>query len=71
MAADDIDARFLAPIAPQLLDLDTFHRVREGCRLLAQGLNDMLPDGREKAESLTHLEQTMFWAQASLSRSVV
>ena len=40
------------------------------CRSLAMQLNDLLPDGREKALAITHLEEVMFWANAAIARHV-
>lgn len=42
--------------------------VREGCKFLADILNQACPDGREKSLALTNLEQVMFWANASIAR---
>lgn len=42
--------------------------VRDICGSMADLLNEMLPDGREKALAITHLEQTMFWANAAIAR---
>lgn len=66
MKREDLDGRF------QSLNWarwNTDHdQVREGCRLLAHGLNDVLPEGREKSLAITNLEQVMFWSDAALSR---
>lgn len=43
--------------------------VRDECHYLANRLNNMLPDGREKALVVTKLEEVMFWANAALARS--
>lgn len=43
--------------------------VREYCRTLAESLNRILPEGREKSLAITHLEETMFWANAALART--
>jgi len=42
--------------------------VRDGCRRLAEFLNDALPEGREKAVTMTKLEEVMFWGNAALAR---
>lgn len=42
--------------------------VRLKCYELACELNDLIPDGREKSLSITHLEEVMYWANASLAR---
>lgn len=43
--------------------------VRSACLDLAEQLDNLVPDGREKALAITNLEQTMFWANAALARS--
>jgi hypothetical protein len=35
---------------------------------LADNLNMELPDGREKALVMTHLEEAMFWSNAAIAR---
>lgn len=37
---------------------------------LAEELDELLPDGREKALAVTQLEQSMFWANAAVARQV-
>lgn len=45
------------------------HDVRAVITSAAHELNDRLPEGREKALSLTRLEEALFWANAALARS--
>ena len=35
---------------------------------LASRLDRALPDGREKALAMTHLEEALFWANAAIAR---
>ena len=42
--------------------------MRASCRQLADALDDLLPDGREKAVALTRDEKVMFWANAAVAR---
>jgi hypothetical protein len=42
--------------------------VRNRCGGLAAWLNEVLPEGREKALAVTHLEETMMWANAAIAR---
>lgn len=39
-------------------------------RSLAMQINDILPEGREKAITFTHLEESMFWANAAIARHI-
>lgn len=54
---------------------DTEHRqkrhetVRSLCLYLAENLNGLLPEGREKSLAITHLEETMMWANAAIARA--
>lgn len=43
--------------------------VRTICLDLANVLNEIVPDGREKALSITKLEEVMMWANAAIARS--
>jgi len=43
--------------------------VRVNCLNLAEFLNEKLPEGREKALAMTHLEEVMFWGNAAIARS--
>lgn len=43
--------------------------VRTLCSTLALILNDKVPEGREKALMMTHLEEVMFWANAGIARN--
>lgn len=42
--------------------------VREALGGLAVEFSTTLPEGREKALALTHLEEAMFWANAAIAR---
>lgn len=43
--------------------------VRSQCEALAHKLNYLLPEGREKSLAITHLEETMMWANAAIARA--
>lgn len=43
--------------------------VRYTAGQFASFLNDRLPEGREKALAITHLEEVMFWANAAIARA--
>ncbi len=42
--------------------------VRNLCQDLAEELNEVVPEGREKSLAITHLEQVMMWANAGIAR---
>lgn len=44
--------------------------VRNLCFDLAEELNEIVPDGREKSLAITHLEEVMFWANAGIAREI-
>lgn len=48
----------------------THEQVRKDCKALAISLDQLLPEGREKALAMTNLEQAMFWSNASVARHV-
>lgn len=43
--------------------------IRAACFGLAELINALCPEGREKTIAVTKLEEVMFWANASIARS--
>ena len=68
MQQSDIDNRFAFHAATTEEKRNEHTSVRENCRALATFLNDKLPEVREKALAITHLEEVMFWGNAALAR---
>ncbi|KZM75738.1 hypothetical protein [Nocardia terpenica] len=67
MSAADITHRFTFHIATA--DKHEQHEsVRDACKTLALLLDEHLPESREKALAITHLETVMFWSNASVAR---
>ena len=46
----------------------TYALIRQRARDLAELIDDVCPDGRERAAAHGNLEQAMFWANASIAR---
>jgi len=69
MSPDDITNRFAFHAATTEEKRNEHTSVRENCRQLADFLNEKLPEGREKALAITHLEEVMFWGNAAIARS--
>ncbi|MEU0912146.1 Acb2/Tad1 domain-containing protein [Streptomyces althioticus] len=70
MSPDDIEHRFAFHAASRQEKRDEHTSARQGCRRLADHLNELLPEGREKALAITKLEEVMFWSNAAIARSV-
>lgn len=68
MEVNDIRTRFTYH-PPDAAKAAKHMSIRQACMNLAHNLNDLLPDGREKSLAVTHLEEVMMWANASLARS--
>jgi len=64
----DLDNRFAFHPATTEEKRNEHTSVRQRCAELATFLNEKLPDGRDKALALTHLEEVMFWGNAALAR---
>lgn len=67
----DIEHRFAFHAADTQEKRDAHGSVRQHCRQLADYINEHVPDGREKSLAITHLEETMMWANAALARGTV
>ncbi|WP_326554688.1 Acb2/Tad1 domain-containing protein [Micromonospora sp. NBC_01813] len=67
MSPEDIDNRFDYH-APTKQRAARHQLVRDTCATLAEELNELLPEGREKALAMTKVEEAMFWANAAVAR---
>lgn len=55
---------------PRSQEVSAFHdAVRSECKHLANTLDTLLPNSREKALAMTKLEETMMWANAAIARN--
>ena len=68
MQAEDLDNRFAFHPATTDERANAHRQVRDLCGVLAEGLNALLPEGREKSLAITNLEQVMFWGNAAIAR---
>ena len=64
----DLDNRFTFHPATENTG-PKFSAVREDCLVLARTLNILCPDSRELSLAITHLEEVMYWANASIARN--
>ena len=69
MDPKDIENRFAFHPAATEEKRDAHTSIRQNCKVLADFLNEKLPESREKSLAITHLEDTMMWANASLARN--
>lgn len=69
MTKDDLDNRFSYHPADNSETASTHDAVRTACRDLAEVLDGLTPEGREKSLAITNLEHVMFWANAAVARN--
>lgn len=67
MTPEDIANRFDYH-APDEARRQAHELVRARCRALAESINDILVECREKALAVTKLEDVMFWSNAAIAR---
>jgi hypothetical protein len=46
-----------------------YSEIRRAALDLATMINDVVPDSREKSLAITHLEDTVMWANAAIARN--
>lgn len=46
-----------------------YQQIRESALALAELINELCPDSREKSLAITSLEETTMWANASIARN--
>lgn len=55
--------------APKDGQPEKYQAIREKAKELAYLIDELVPDGREKALAQTNLEQAVMWANAGIARS--
>lgn len=68
MDEKDLDSRFTyhAPKGDQAI---RYEMIRDWARQFAADIDDKCPDSREKSLAITHLEEAVMWANASIARN--
>lgn len=62
----DNNFRYHSPKAGQN---ERYESLRAKAKELAEQINEMCPDSREKSLAVTNLEQAIMWANASIARN--
>lgn len=68
MDAKDLENRFTYH-PPKGNQAERYTEIRNRVKTLAEFLNSELPECREKALAFTHLEEAVFWCNASIARN--
>jgi hypothetical protein len=67
MTKEEIDCNFTYH-APKPGQPEIYQNIRSIAKELALYINDVVPEGREKAIAITKLEEATFWANAGIAR---
>jgi hypothetical protein len=68
MTPEEIDNRFTYH-RPHGEVVEMHEGARSQTRKLAEYMNEVLPEGREKSLVITKLEEALFWANAAIART--
>lgn len=69
MELTDLEKRF-AYHPPKHSGIAEAHSdIRDACFKMAQIVDELCPDGREKSLAITKLEECMFWANGAIART--
>lgn len=55
--------------APNAGQAERYVQLREGAKALAQLIDDLCPDSREKSLAMTRVEESVMWGNASIARN--
>lgn len=67
MEQADIDNRFMYH-PPKSGQTESYLMVRAVAKTLAELINEVCPDSREKSLAMTAIEEAVMWANASIAR---
>jgi hypothetical protein len=68
IAQSDLDNRFRYH-APKPGQPEKYTAIRDKAKELAELVNELCPDSREKSLAITNLEECSMWANASIARN--
>jgi len=68
MEAQELDKRFMHH-PPKGDQQERYIKVRAAFRELAEVINELCPESREKSVAFTELETAQFWANAAIARN--
>lgn len=68
MERDELDRRFDHHV-PNATELRRHEDVRTAAKSLAEWIDRLCPESREKSLAVTKLEEAMFWANAAIARN--
>lgn len=68
MDSEDLSKRFTYH-APKGDQASRYELIRSRGRELAEYINQACPDSREKSLAVTHVEEAIMWANASIARN--
>jgi hypothetical protein len=70
MDQKDLDSRFT--YHPPVSGRDVLYTaIRAKAKEMAELINALCPEGREKSLAVTHLEEAVFWSNASIARGTL
>jgi len=64
----DLENRFTYH-PPTITQQQKYENIRKNLKWIAELINEMCPDSREKSLAITHLEEVSFWSNASIARN--
>lgn len=67
MDEKELEVRFTYH-APRGTQIDRYHEIRRAGKQMAAEILALTPESREQSLAITHLEQTIMWANAAIAR---